>query len=247
MECIQVDRTASDGTATGEAYIYQGVSLPFCMELIPEAAAGREIDKFLRAREAVCQRLQKLSQTSTVFEAHLMMAADATLEEAVAHRVKEERMNAGMALTEAVGELRNIFLGMEDEYMRERSADIKDVGRQLLAEIQGIDIHSSLDIKEPAILVARELMPSDTARLNKDYVLGLLTEEGGVTSHVSIMAKGWGIPALLGVKGLLQKAKNKDIICMDAGKGEIIISPTEEMKQKFDQKKDRHKFDTGNI
>ena len=100
---------------------------------------------------------------------------------------------------------------MEDEYMRERAADILDIRNRLMRKLKGIGDGDFDSITEKVILVARDLAPSDTAKLNLEYILGFITELGGVTSHVSIMARGMGIPALVGVEGIMDAVRPGDL------------------------------------
>ncbi|MDF2590170.1 MAG: phosphoenolpyruvate-protein phosphotransferase PtsI, partial [Anaerocolumna sp.] len=126
-----------------------------------------------------------------------------------------------------------IFETMEDEYMRERAADIKDIRTRLLCALKGINLSSLQNITEKVILVADDLAPSDTAVLNLDYILGFITKEGGVTSHVSIMAKGLGLPALVGVNSIMNEVTNGDFLIMDAKSGNIIINPDEKTIKEY--------------
>lgn len=118
-----------------------------------------------------------------------------------------------------------IFGQMEDEYMRERKADVLDIGKRFLLKCKKITVQDLAAIGEPVIVVAKDLFPSDTVKMNPEFVKGIITEEGGVTSHVSIMAKNYGIPTLTGVSGILEKLKSGNLICMDAGSGRIAIEP----------------------
>lgn len=102
--------------------------------------------------------------------------------------------------------------------MKERAADVKDIGKRLLAGTKHVKLPDLGGITEPVIVVARDMYPSDTVKINTSLVKGIITEEGGVTSHVSILAKSMGIPTLVGVKGILSKVSDGETICMNAGK-----------------------------
>lgn len=240
MKQITVEKTASRGIAVGRVHIYEDITFLPSAESISEADIPGELEKFRSAREQVCSRLEPLARENEIFEAHLMMAQDDTLENSVAERIRTGRINAQMALSQVTGELSTQFMEMENEYMRERASDIRDIGRQYLAAMQGRFKDADAagqDMETPVILAARDLLPSDTAKLNPKQLLGMLTQEGGITSHVSIMAKGWGIPALVGVKTLMENITEGDLVCMDAGRGELVISPTEEVLQDFRARK----------
>ena len=125
---------------------------------------------------------------------------------------------------------------MDDEYMRERGADIKDVGKRIMLKLQGKENASLADLRSPAIVIARDLAPSDTANMNPDLVRGFITEEGGTTSHVAIMAKMYGIPALVGAGPLLDKIEDGDLIALDAQTGEIVVCPDRETLNIYTEK-----------
>ncbi|WP_346909918.1 phosphoenolpyruvate--protein phosphotransferase [Faecalicatena orotica] len=240
MKQIKVEKTASRGIAIGKVHIYEEATFIPSEESISESDIPGELEKFKLAREQVCSRLELLAQENEIFGAHLMMAQDYTLESSVVERIQECRINAQLALSQVTGELREQFKEMENEYMRERASDIQDIEHQYLAAMQGRFKDADADwgkIEAPVILAAADLLPSDTAKLDPRQLLGMLTQEGGITSHVSIMAKGWGIPALVGVKTLMDNITEGDLICMDAGRGELVISPTEEVLQNFRARK----------
>ncbi len=232
-----VARTASKGVVIGKAYVHEEISLEPSQALIEAGQAEAELEKFAKATASVTAELQQLAETNEIFAAHLEMAQDPTLSDSVRAKVEGENLNAELALANAVDELVMIFESMDDEYMRERAADIKDVSKRLMAALQGKSLAGFSDISEPVILVARDLFPSDTANLNLEYTLGFITQEGGVTSHVSIMARNQGIPALVGVEGILDDVKAGDLICMDAKTGEIVINPDEATKAEYAEKK----------
>lgn len=240
MKQIKVEKTASRGIAIGKVHIYEEATFIPSEESISESDIPGELEKFKLAREQVCSRLELLAQENEIFGAHLMMAQDYTLESSVVERIQECRINAQLALSQVTGELREQFKEMENEYMQERASDIQDIEHQYLAAMQGRFKDADADwgkIEAPVILAAADLLPSDTAKLDPRQLLGMLTQEGGITSHVSIMAKGWGIPALVGVKTLMDNITEGDLICMDAGRGELVISPTEEVLQDFRARK----------
>lgn len=141
-----------------------------------------------------------------------------------------------MAITEAVEEIAEIFRQMDDEYMRERAADVQDIGKRFLLKCKNAELQDLSAIFEPVIVIARDLYPSDTVKMNPEIVKGIITQEGGVTSHVSIMAKNYGIPALTGVAGILDEVEAGDEICMDAQTGEIYVKPEPEIRETYGTK-----------
>ena len=229
MEKIYVEKTASRGIAVAKIYKYEELDLKPVQSKIQEQDKEGQIGKFLDARECVRGELEKLASVNEIFSAHLEMVMDFTLEDSVKSKINDESDNAESAVSEAVSEVAAVFEMMDDEYMKERAADIQDIGKRLMAQLKGVPLPDIGNLKEEAIVLAKDLFPSDTVKMDTDYVKGIITEEGGVTSHVSIIAKNMNIPALVGVKGIMDKLNTGDIVCMDAGEGVIIISPEEDV------------------
>ncbi len=159
------------------------------------------------------------------------------VEKTVSRGVAVAPRNVQQAIDETVEEVAEIFGQMEDEYMRERKADVLDIGKRFLIKCKKITVQDLASICEPVIIVARDLFPSDTVKMNPEYVKGIITEEGGITSHVSIMAKNYGIPALTGVAGILGKLEDGSTVCMDAAAGNIVLDPDAAVLQEFEKRK----------
>ncbi|PWJ50528.1 phosphoenolpyruvate--protein phosphotransferase [Faecalicatena contorta] len=242
MKEIRVSRTASRGIAIGKAFIVEKISLEPDSYNVSQEDLKNETQKYDEAVSEAVRQLELLAEDNDIFGAHLEIVMDAVLTQGVHDKILQQSINVQRALKETAVEWISMFEAMEDEYMRERAADIKDICDRLMRILKGID-HNPFDgINEPVIIVAEDLAPSDTANLNLKYVLGFITQEGGITSHVSIMAKNIGLPALVGVKGILDSVRAEDMIIMDAKAGQILINPEKSvilkyMKQKkvFDQ------------
>lgn len=229
---INVEKTASRGIAIAPAYIYHEVDLTPDTCPVPEDRTGQEEERFEEVKRAVLADLEQLSLENPIFAAHLAIADDFTLREAVISRIRSGK-NAEQAVAEAVAEVAELFGQMDDEYMRERSADVLDIGKRFLLKCKNAQVQDLAAICEPVIVVAKDLFPSDTVKMNPEYVKGIITEEGGVTSHVSIMAKNYGIPALTGVTGILENVEAGNTVCMDAACGKIVIEPEAEVLEKY--------------
>lgn len=240
MEKVYVSKTASRGIAVAKIYKYEELDLSPVQCKIPEQDKEGQVSQFLDARESVRAELEKLAVTNEIFSAHLEMVMDFTLEDSVKSKINNDAENAESAVSEAIAEVAAVFEMMDDEYMKERAADIQDVGKRLMAQLKGVQLPDIGNLQEEAIILAKDLFPSDTVKINTDYVKGIITEEGGVTSHVSIIAKNLGIPTLVGVKGILGKLNTGDTVCMDAGEGVIIISPEEAVLNEYKQKKQEY-------
>ena len=222
MTTLSVKKTSSKGIVIGKPFIVENPDLS--ADRTPSKDAAAEIALFEDALEKTQDELSELAAASDIFEGHLMIAMDSSLSDAVIAKINEGS-NAQAALEDTVSEFAMIFEMMEDEYMKERSADVKDVGNRVMRKLKGIAGSSLSDINEKVILVAKDLAPSDTAIIDLNYVMGFITELGGVTSHVSIIARNLELPALVGVSGIMNAVKKDDTIIMDAGKGTIIINP----------------------
>ena len=156
-------------------------------------------------------------------------------------KINSENKNAQLALEETVAEIVTMFESLDDEYLRERAADIKDVGKRIMCGLKGIKSNPFEGINEDVIVVAEDLAPSDTANMDFRYIKGFITEAGGVTSHVSIMARSMEIPAFVGVADFRKNVTNEDYIILDAVGKEIIVNPDEETKEVYRKKAAEYK------
>lgn len=228
MKAIQVERTASRGIVIGKAFLAEKPCHKTVFKTINEQDIPAEIKRYEEAVACAETELSELAKTNTIFGAHLEMAKDIALYEGVTTKIRDMKYCAEEALEATAAEFIMIFESMDDEYMRERAADVKDVRFRLMCNLQGVKANPYEGIKEEVILVAQDLTPSDTVLLDLKYILGFITQEGGITSHVSILAKGLGLPALVGVERILSEVKQGDLLIMDAGEGKIYIDPDEE-------------------
>lgn len=247
MERIDVEKTASRGVAVAPVYRYLEPDFSPDGGLIAADQAGTECEKFSKAKEAVQKELELLAKENPIFAAHLEIAGDFTLKEGVEARITGERMNVQLAVHNTIEEFAAIFEMMDDEYMRERAADVRDIGKRLMAVLKGIQRPDLGNIKEEVIVAARDLYPSDTVKLRPELVKGIITEEGGVTSHVSIIAKSLNIPTLVGVSGILRKLTDGSLVCMDAGDGVIVVDPDGETLAGYQQKKEAYESERARL
>ena len=155
--------------------------------------------------------------------------------------IKNEGVNADYATQQVANMMVSIFESMDDAYMRERAADVKDVTFRLMCNICGKVIPNLSTIDKPVVIVAKDLTPSDTGSLNKEFAKGFATEIGGRTSHSAIMARSLEIPAVVGVTGVLEAAKDGDEVILDAINGEVILNPTPEQVAEYEKKAEAFK------
>ena len=163
-----------------------------------------------------------------IFDAHLMMIGDPEFRASIENEITSNSVNAEYAADCVSKMMISMFESMDDEYMRARAADIKDVSFRLLCNITGNEIPNLSTLNEPVVVVAKDLTPSHTGSLNKEFAKGFATEIGGRTSHSAIMARSLEIPAIVGVNEILSTLKSGDLVILDAINGEVITEPTEE-------------------
>ncbi|WP_316568337.1 phosphoenolpyruvate--protein phosphotransferase [Neobacillus sp. YIM B06451] len=235
---------ASNGIAIAKAYRLIEPDLSFSRESIDNPDA--EIEKF---RAAVEQSKAELAQIrdkarvdlgedkAAIFEAHLLVLSDPELISPIEDRISGEKVNAETALNETAGMFISMFEDMDNEYMKERAADIRDVTKRVLARMLGVQLPNPSMIAEEVIIVAEDLTPSDTAQLNRQFVKGFTTDIGGRTSHSAIMARSMEIPAVVGTRTSTEEIRNGDLVIVDGLKGEVHINPTPELVQAYEQVK----------
>jgi phosphotransferase system enzyme I (PtsI) len=233
MLAINVERTSSRGIAIGSAFIVTKPQLKKVFDAIPEQEVENQIKRYEEAVTCATMDLSSLAATNAIFDAHLEMVKDIALYDGIIAKIKSDMLCAEAALEATAAEFIFIFESMEDEYMRERAADIKDVSHRLMCHLQGVKSNPFEGLSGEVILIAKDLTPSDTVALDLTHIKGFITEEGGITSHVSILAKGLGLPALVGVEGILSKVKQDDIVIMDAQEGRILIGPDKAVLEQY--------------
>lgn len=233
MKKLLVEKTASKGIVMGKVYLVEKQDLSPDTTPVDDSQKEAQIASYKAAVDEVAAEIEVLAKENEIFAAHQELVQDIALYEGVVGKIKDNGMNAQQALSATAEEFCAIFEMMEDEYMRERAADVKDIRNRLMRKLKGLAETDFDGIREKVILVAEDLAPSDTAKLNLEYILGFITQLGGVTSHVSIMARSVGLPALVGVHDLLDSVKAGDFVIMDAAAGEIIIDPDEATKTEY--------------
>lgn len=231
---------ASPGIALGKALVIEH------SELVIEKKTIENIDKEIQKLESAVkvskEELTKVKEKALaelgeheaeIFEAHLLVLEDPELIGSAISKIRDEKVNADYALNEIKEMFVAMFESMDNEYMRERAADIKDVTNRVLRHILGIKVVDLAGLDEEVVLIAHDLTPSDTATMNKNMVLGFLTDIGGRTSHTAIMARTLEIAAVVGLNDITKKVKDGDYIVFNGDTGEVIVNPDEETKAKY--------------
>jgi len=191
-----------------------------------DSAFAKTISDIEQIKEVASRTLAE--EELAIFDAHLMMIGDPEFRSSIENEITSNSVNAEYAADCVSKMMISMFESMDDEYMRARAADIKDVSFRLLCNITGNEIPNLSTLNEPVVVVAKDLTPSDTGSLNKEFAKGFATEIGGRTSHSAIMARSLEIPAIVGVNEILNTLKSGDLVILDAINGEVITEPTEE-------------------
>ncbi|HCW7287138.1 TPA: phosphoenolpyruvate--protein phosphotransferase [Staphylococcus aureus] len=239
---------ASDGVAIAKAYLLVEPDLTFDKNEKVTDVEG-EVAKFNNAIEASKVELTKIrnnaevqlgADKAAIFDAHLLVLDDPELIQPIQDKIKNENANAATALTDVTTQFVTIFESMDNEYMKERAADIRDVSKRVLSHILGIELPNPSMIDESLVIVGNDLTPSDTAQLNKEFVQGFATNIGGRTSHSAIMSRSLEIPAIVGTKSITQEVKQGDMIIVDGLNGDVIVNPTEDELIAYQDKRERY-------
>lgn len=226
----------SPGIAFAKALLLKEDEIVINTRPIADNKVNDEIERFKSAREKSSQQLNSIMERAkktlgedkaAIFEGHIMLLEDEDLESEVINRIKTKHVSADSAVNAVFEAQAKELEGLDDEYLKERAADIRDIGKRLLKNILGLEIVDLSAINEPCILVANDLTPSETAQLNLEMVLGFITDIGGRTSHTSIMARSLEIPAIVGTSNATKEIKHGDFLVLDAINNKIYINPND--------------------
>ena len=227
---------ASPGVVFGKALVLKEEPIVLNTQKISADQIDAEVAKFYAGREKTAAQLNSIhekalrtlgAEKAAIFEGHLMILEDEELEEEILAYLKENLVTADVATNKIIDQQVAVLSEIDDEYLKERAGDIRDIGNRLLRNILGMHIVDLGDIQEESILVAYDLTPSETAQLNLDKVLGFITDIGGRTSHTSIMARSLELPAIVGTNDITAHIKTGDLVILDAISNQIHINPSE--------------------
>ncbi|MFV0447887.1 MAG: phosphoenolpyruvate--protein phosphotransferase [Vibrio sp.] len=235
IEGAIVGLSVNDGIVTAPAVLFAH-EMPVVPDRPFESSAA-EINRFQVAVDTVTQHLtvQAKQPHGDIFQAHLMMLTDPELLQDTVAQI-ESGFIAEEAWMNTVNALAEDYRNAESEYMREREADVYDIARQLMISLIGKK-QSSIQINGPSILLARDLMPSDVAGLDKSKVMAICLSEGGKTSHSAILARAMGIPAIVKAQGCLEQVKVGQTITVDGSSGVLWIEPPEDVRAELAQRR----------
>lgn len=210
-----------------------------------------ELSRFASAKEEAVRQLQGLydkalkevgEANAAIFEVHQMMLDDVDYNESVENIVRSQEVNVEYAVAATGDNFSQMFAAMDDDYMRERAADVKDISERLLTILSGKEDHTA-SAKEPAIIIADDLAPSETVQLDKDMVLSFVTVHGSTNSHTAILARMMEIPALVGTKLPLDDTVDGKTGIVDGGDGKVYVDPDEKtlLRMRKKQEEEQHR------
>ncbi|MCQ9710982.1 phosphoenolpyruvate-protein phosphotransferase PtsI [Actinobacillus suis] len=227
---------ASPGVVFGKALVLKEEPIVLNTQKITADQIEAEKAKFFAGREKAAAQLTAIKEKArrtlgeekeAIFEGHLMILEDEELEEEILGYIADNLVTADVATSKVIDMQASMLAEIDDEYLKERAGDIRDIGNRLLRNILGMRIIDLGDIQEEVILVAYDLTPSETAQLNLDKVLGFITDIGGRTSHTSIMARSLELPAIVGTNDITARVKTGDTLILDAVNNQIHINPSD--------------------
>ncbi len=242
---------ASPGIAIGRAMplARRPVQLSY-RQLTDPADMEREKERFNQAVQTTQDYLatarddlgQEMQDYAYIIEAHLQILKDKLITQRTLDLIQEQKINAEWALSQAVAEAQGAFSKIKDEYIRSRFADVEYVTDQLLRNLVGQEATDLASLREKAIVVAHDLSPADTSKMDLDWVMGFVTDMGGPTSHTAIMAQAKAIPAVVGLERVTQEVKSGDFLIVDGSDGVVVINPEEETLISYREKQEAYEL-----
>lgn len=237
------------GIAIGKIMVYEKGEHQVKRVKVTDAEA--EKNRYYEAVETAFKQLGELHDkalrevgeaNAAIFEIHQMMLEDDDYKESVEHIIESQMVNAEYAIAQTGDNFSQMFAAMDDEYMRGRAADVKDITERLLGILSG-NTGSSVDVDEPVIMVAEDLAPSETVQMDKSKILSFVTQKGSVNSHTAILARTMGIPALIGSDIVIDESLNGKQGVVDGTNGVVYIEPDEATLSAMqeEQRKDNEK------
>ena len=223
---------ASSGIGIGKAWIFTPQNP--VVDSTPAADPEAELAAFRAAQQRVDAHLEALYERvlaeqgedeAAIFESHRELLHDDELESDVKSRIRDEKQRATLAVKEALDAAAATMRALDDDYLRERAAEFEDLRQNLLLALNGMPFASLADAPSGSIVFARDLSPSETAQLNPAQIQGFVLEHGGLTSHVAILARNIGLPAVMGISNILESIESGVSVIIDGDKGQLTVQP----------------------
>lgn len=245
MKRVISGQSVSKGIGMGHVHLYQRYNPIKKLSYIAVDDINATLDRYREIVQKTHKEIDDIRiflqkndhEKANIFLAHLEILHDIALEDSIIKHIKEDHYALSYAIHEAFDSFITMINQIKNEYLRERVVDLIDVRNRILRIEEGLPENNLPFIKKPVVLVAEDLLPSDTASLHREHIEAILTESGGVTSHTAIIAKSYEIPAILGIKDLFNTIKQDTYVIVDALLGVIIIDPDEQTKKDYQKKK----------
>lgn len=239
----------SPGIAIGKAYIYTKEEIAINRSAIAADQAGSEVARLNSAIDSTSEQLNAIrkkalaesgEEQAKIFDAHIAILHDPALCTDITQMITDESISVTYAVEKVVGQYSSLFEAMDDEYMRERAADIRDIGDRLLRNLTGVAVDELADLDSQVIIVTEDLTPSDTANLDKNLIKGFVTKLGGRTSHAAIIARTLEIPAVMGLGETLAGISDGDMLVVDGNSGEVYVNPESQLIATYEERLRRY-------
>ena len=227
---------ASPGVAHGQVFRFLHEEVEVLNYEVKEEDHPKEIARFKEALSITSEQIKEVREEvaknlgekeAGIFDAHLMVLEDKALIDDVEKEIRSTGDNVEQCLHRVSQRYYDYFNQLEDVYLRERASDLKDISRRLIRNLIGVTAAGTAFLEDPRVLVSEDLTPSDTASLDRSKILAIATETGGQTSHAVIMARASGVPAVVGVRSLIEGLNEGDTLLVDGFEGLVIINPSE--------------------
>lgn len=235
----------SPGVCRGRILVLDKTRYRVEKRLVADAEIPHELNRFQQAlvktreqmQETQRQLLQNLGANhASIFDAHLLVLEDPSVIDEVVRLIQEEKLNAEYAFGQVTERYIEALAKVEDEYLRERASDLRDVSGRIMSQLLGVSDQVNLaQLSEPCIIIAHDLSPTKTAQLDRKNVLGFATDIGSRTSHTAIMAQSLRIPAVVGLKDASEQLTSGEFALLDGFNGKVIINPTERTLAEYGQ------------
>ena len=234
---------ASHGIAIGTSFLFGSEELLIPRRTITDADIPTEVMRFeealIQTRHQILGIQRRLAEEldqehAEIFNAHLLVLEDQSVHEEVLSGLKTQHLNVEAIFHDVIRRHLRAFARTNDEYLRDRTADIEDVRKRILRNLTGRQLDILEQLKEPVVVVAHALSPSETALMHKRHVLAFITDVGGRTGHTAIMAKSLGIPAVVGVEVATKRIERGVLVVVDGTRGEVVVDPDPETIRRYE-------------
>jgi len=241
----------SPGVAIGEVHLVNRARMAAIERPITAGQVEGQIELFRAAVQQSKQQLETIKSSVTdqnicehlyIIDTHLLILEDQMLVEGTIELIRERLVNAEGALKQTLQKIREVFEQIDDEYLRERSSDIENVGERVLRNLMGESLQSITDFDRKGIIVAHDLSPADTMQIDRNRILGFVTDLGGRTSHTAILARSLGIPAVVGLESVTSLVPGGTPVIIDGTSGTVILNPSSETFKEYLKKKQDYEY-----